>query len=103
MANENGLFEIDNEVYTLKMNMNKVESVEAMLGISFMAELNRNNGVLSFRMLRSIFAVGLYDVNEEKAVKGKKAMEIYDKLLEDVGMADVMAVTFHKLEEDLAF
>lgn len=103
MANEEGLFELDGNVYTLKLNMNKVESIEAMLNISFMAEIQRNQGVLSFRMLKAIFMVGLYDAKDEKAVKGKKAMAIYDQLLQDVGLNDLMAVTYHKLEEDLGF
>jgi len=103
MENEDGLFELDNNVYTLKLNMNKVEAIEAMLNVSFMAEIQRNGGVLSFRMLKAIFMVGLYDTVDEKAVKGKKATEIYEKLLKDIGLSDLMAVTYHKLQEDLAF
>ena len=103
MANQEGLFELDGSIYTLKLNMNKVESIEAMLNVSFMAEIQRNNGVLSFRMLKAIFMVSLYDTVDEKAVKGKKAMEIYETLLKDVGLSDLMTVTYAKLEEDLGF
>lgn len=101
MENQEGLFELGGNYYTLKFNMNKIKTVERTLGVSFMAEMQR--GTLSFVMLEALFAVGLYDTVEEKAIKGKKASEIYDALLRDVGLSDVMTVTYAKLEEDLGF
>lgn|SRR5690625_668053 len=101
MENREGLFELDGSFYTLKFNMNKIKTVERGLGISFMVEMQR--GALSFLLLEALFAVGLYDTVDEKAVKGKKATEIYEQLLKDVGLSDVMTVTYAKLEEDLGF
>lgn len=101
MENQEGLFEINGNFYTLKFNMNKIKTVERALGISFMNEMQR--GALSFVLLEALFTVGLYDTVEEKAIKGKKATEIYESLLRDVGLSDVMAVTYAKLEEDLGF
>ncbi len=101
MENEEGLFELDGNFYTLKFNMNKIKTVERALGISFMNEMQR--GTLSFILLEALFAVGLYDTVEEKAIKGKKASGIYETLIRDVGIADVIAVTYAKLEEDLGF
>lgn len=101
--NNAGLFEFEDAVYTLKMNMNKVETIEAMLDISFIADLQKNGGILSFRMLKTIFSVALYDVTNEVSVKGAKAVGIYERLLHDVGLSTVMTVTLAKVEEDLGF
>lgn len=103
MSKEQGLFEVDGNYYTLKFNMNKIKQIETMLNISFMDELQKSNGVISFRLLEALFAVGLYDVNEEKAIKGQKALNIYEQLLKDVGFSNVIAVTIGKVQEDLAF
>lgn len=103
MAEEGGLFELDNEVYTLKLNMTKVKGIERMLGVSFVAEVINSGGMLSFNMLDAIFSTCLYDTKEEKAVKGKKAIDIYNKIIEDIGYTDVMEVVVGKIEEDLGF
>lgn len=103
MSKEEGLFEVDGQFYTLKFNMQKVKMIEKMLGISFVAEIANSNGLLSFSMLEALFAVGLYDVQDEKAVKGKKATDIFNNLLEGVGYSDIMEITVGKIEEDLGF
>lgn len=103
MSKQEGLFEVDGQFYTLKLNMQKVKTIERMLGVSFVAEIANSNGMLSFSMLEALFAVGLYDTQDEKAVKGKKATDIYEQLLKDVGYSDVMQVVVGKVEEDLGF
>lgn len=103
MAEQEGLFELEGNVYTLKLNYQKVKQIERMLGVSFVAEISNSGGMLSFSLLETLFAVGLYDTQDEKAVKGKKATDIYEKLLEDVGYSDVMQVAVGKIEEDLGF
>lgn len=101
MENQEGLFELDGNFYTLKFNMNKIKTIERGLGVSFTAEIQK--GALSFLMLEALFSVGLYDTTDEKAIKGKKAAAIYEQLLKDVGFADVMTLVYAKIEEDLGF
>lgn len=103
MSKQEGLFEVDGQFYTLKFNMQKVKMIEKMLGISFVAEIANSNGMLSFSMLEALFAVGLYDVHDEKAVKGKKATDIYEALLKDIGYINIVEVVSGKVEEDLGF
>ena len=103
MAQEEGLFEVGGNVYTLKLNYKKVKAIESLTGGSFVAEIAKSQGMLSFTMLEAVFAVGLHDTNTETAVKGKKAMDILESLLEDVGYTDVIQVTTAKIEEDLGF
>lgn len=102
MSQEKGLFELNGNYYTLKFNMHKVEQIEQALGISFMGEIIGSNGVLSFRLLRHIFAVGLY-TKDEKPIMGQKAQEIYEQLLRDIGYANLSAIAVGKIQEDLAF
>lgn len=103
MEKQEGLFELNGQFYTLKLNFQKVKVIEKMLGISFVAEISNTGGMLSFSLLEAIFAVGLHDVQDEKAVKGVKASNIYEQLLKDVGYSDVMSVVVGKVEEDLGF
>lgn len=103
MSKQEGLFEVEGQFYTLKFNFQKVKTIERMLGISFVAEIANSNGIISFNLMEALFAVGLYDVQDEKAVKGNKATGIYEKLLNDVGYSDVMQVVVGKVEEDLGF
>lgn len=103
MAEQDGLFELDGVYYTLKLNMKKAKTIEKILGISFVGEMANSGGMLSFNMMEAIFAVGLYDTQDEKAVKGEKAATIYNKLLEDVGYSEVVQVVVAKVEEDLGF
>lgn len=103
MSKQEGLFEVEGQFYTLKFNFQKVKTIERMLGISFVAEIANSNGMISFNLMEALFAVGLYDVQDEKAVKGNKATSIYEQLLNDVGYSDVMQVVVGKVEEDLGF
>lgn len=99
-----GMFEVGGVFYTLKFNLQKIKMVEKALGgVSFVAELNRSGGVLSFTMLDALFAVGLHDVVADKPVRGKKALEIQEALLRDVGLTDLLEIVSAKLQEDLAF
>lgn len=103
MSKQEGLFEVDGQFYTLKFNMQKVKTIERMLSVSFVAEIANSNGMLSFSMLEALFSVGLYDVNDEKTVKGKKAQDIFNSLIENEGYTAVMEVVIGKIEEDLGF
>lgn len=103
MAQEEGLFEVDGNLYTLKLNYKKVKAIEAMTGNSFIAEISKSQGMLSLTLLEAVFGVSLHDTNTETAVKGKKAMDVLEQLLNDVGYIDVIQVTSAKIEEDLGF
>lgn len=103
MEKEEGLFEVDGSYYTLKFNLKKVKMIERMLNISFVAEVSNSGGLLSFNLIEALFSVGLYDAKDEKAVKGKKATDIFETLLRDVGYSNIIEVVTGKVEEDLGF
>lgn len=97
------MFEVDGNTLELRYNTQKIKTVEAMLKISIMNELRNTQGLLSFHVLESLFAVGLFDVTEEKAINGKKAQDIYETLLRSEGYENICAAVVTKLQEDLGF
>lgn len=103
MSKQEGLFEVDGKFYTLKLNMQKVKQIESMLGVSFVSEIVKSGGMLSFSLLEAIFSLGLYHTEDERTVRGKKAQEIFNALLENEGYVSVAEVAIAKIEEDLGF
>lgn len=97
------MFEVDGDVLELRFNLQKIKNLENLYKISLMSELARNNGILSFHLMEGLFSVGLYNVTQEQPVRGKKAQEIFEKLLEEHGYGDLNAVIVSKLQEDLGF
>jgi len=97
------MFTVENEVLELRFNMQKVKTLENMYGISLMAELSKNRGMLSFHLMEGLFSVGLYNKTQEQTVKGQKALDVFASLLESEGYATLNAVIVGKLQEDLGF
>ncbi len=97
------MFEVDGDVLELRFNMQKVKTFESLYKVSLMAELSQSRGMLSFHLMEGLFSVGLFNTTKETTVKGKKAQEILNKLLEDDGYSDVNAAIVNKIQEDLGF
>lgn len=97
------MFEVDKEILELRFNMQKVKSLEMMHKISLMSELSNSRGMLSIVLLEGLFSVGLFNTNTETSVKGKKAEEIFLKILEEEGFTNLNAVIIGKLQEDMGF
>ncbi|MEK3887450.1 segregation and condensation protein B [Bacillus sp. FSL K6-3431] len=97
------MFEVENDVLELRFNMQKVKTLENMYGISLMAELSRNRGMLSFHLMEGLFSVALYNTTQEQNVKGQKAIDIYNSLMQEQGYATLNAVIVSKLQDDMGF
>lgn len=97
------MFEVDGDNLELRFNMQKIKTLESMHKISLMAELSHSRGMLSFHLMEGLFTVGLYNTTQETSVKGKKAQDIFNSLLEEQGYANMNAVIVGKLQEDLGF
>lgn len=97
------MFEVDGDVLELRFNMQKIKNLENMYKVSIMAELSHGKGILSFHLMEGLFTVGLYNVTQEMAVKGKKAQEIFEALLKEQGFGNINAAIVNKLQEDLGF
>lgn len=97
------MFEVEKDVLELRFNMQKVKTLENMYGISLMAELSKNRGMLSFHLMEGLFSVALYNKTQEQTVKGQKAMDIFESLLKEQGYANMNAIIVTKLQEDMGF
>lgn len=97
------MFEVENEVLELRFNMQKVKTLENMYGISIMAEISKNRGMMSFHLMEGLFSVALYNVTTEQNVKGKKAIDVFNSLMQETGYADLNAVILGKLQADMGF
>lgn len=97
------MFEIQGTGYTLKFNKQRIKTVELMTKRSVMAEISNNNGVLSMQTLEALFAIGLVEAKTNVAVKQSKAVEIFDKVMEENGLLTLNNAVIEKLQEDLGF
>ncbi|MFE0442745.1 hypothetical protein ACFW0C_08925 [Aerococcus sp. NPDC058936] len=97
------MFTIDDEVYTLKFNKRKQMIIEKQTGKSLMAEFNQTNGMVSQLTLQAMFTVGLVEEGEDKPVNGQKAIDIYDKVLDNNGYQSLVTATINKFVEDMGF
>ncbi|GGP07275.1 segregation and condensation protein B [Oceanobacillus neutriphilus] len=97
------MFEVDGDTLDLRFNMQKIKTLEVMHKISLMSELSNSRGMLSFYLMEGLFTVGLFNATQEKTVAGKKAQEIFNKLLDEEGYNNLNAIIVGKLQEDLGF
>ena len=97
------LFEIEGTPYDLKMNLNKLKTVEAATGSSLIGQIRRDSGMLSLTTLETIFHQALYDEEKEKNVKGAKATKVFEEALEAFGYGTVVQLVVGKLSKDLGF
>lgn len=97
------MFEVNNETLDLRFDRHKVKNVEAAMGISLMSEIVNNRGMLSLNVLEGLFTVGLFSVSGNHNVTGKKAADIFDTLIEQIGYTPILEATVGKLEADMGF
>ncbi|AQT86740.1 segregation and condensation protein B [Paenibacillus larvae subsp. pulvifaciens] len=97
------MFEIQGTGYTLKFNKQRIKTVELMTKRSVMAEISNNNGVLSMQTLEALFAISLVEEKANIPVKQSKAIEIFDKVMEENGLLTLNNAVIEKLQEDLGF
>lgn len=97
------MFEVNGVTYDLKFNMQKLKTIETVTKTSVMAEIAKNNGVLPLPHLEQLFAFGLVEEKTNEPVKHKKALEMFEKVLETNGLLTVNMAVVEKLEKDLGF
>lgn len=97
------MFTIDDVVYNLKFNKRKQMIIEAQTGKSLMAEFNQTSGLVSLGTLQAMFAAALVEENENKPVKGQKAIDIFEKVLDNNGYQSLVTSTVNKFTEDMGF
>ncbi|RDW17049.1 segregation and condensation protein B [Oceanobacillus arenosus] len=97
------MFEVNGVSYTLKYNQKKLETIETVAKTSVLGEISKGNGFLPYNVLKYLFSLALIEENTNSVVKQKEAAEMFEKIIEENGLATVNTVIVEKLQEDLGF
>lgn len=97
------MFTIDDVVYALKFNKRKQMIIETQTGKSLMSEFSQTNGLVSLGTLQALFTTGLVEESENKPVKGQKAIDIFEKVLDNNGYQSLVMAVVNKFTEDMGF
>lgn len=97
------MFTVGETVYTLKYNTKKLKTIETVIKTSIVGEIVKNNGILSFAILESLFSLALIEEATNSVVKQKDAIEMFEKVIEENGLVTVNNAIVEKLQDDLGF
>lgn len=97
------MFTVDETVYTLKYNTKKLKTIETVTKTSVVGEIVKNNGILSYAVLESLFSLALIEEATKAVVKQKDAIDMFEKVVEENGLVTVNNAIVEKLQDDLGF
>ncbi len=97
------MFTVDGTVYTLKYNKQKLKTIELVTKTSVIGEMAKNNGVLPYPVLESLFSLALVEEAANTAVKQKEAEKMFETVIEENGLITVNAAIVQKLQDDMGF
>ena len=97
------MFEVDGVSYTLKFNKQKLKTIELTAKTSVIGEIIKNNGILPYSLIEQLFSFGLVEEKTNEAVKQKKALELFDGVVEENGLISLNMAIIEKLKDDLGF
>jgi hypothetical protein len=97
------MFEVDGTVYTLKYNTKKVKTIELVAKTSIVGEVTKNNGIMPYATLETLFSMALVEESTNEVVKQKVAVEMFEKVVEENGLITVNMAIVEKLQDDMGF
>ena len=97
------MFTVDGVTYTLKYNKQKIKTIELVTKTSIVGEVTKNNGIMPYATLESLFSFALIEESTNEVVKQGKAIEMFDKVVEENGLITVNMAIVEKLQDDLGF
>lgn len=97
------MFTVDGTVYTLKYNKQKLKTIELVTKTSVIGEMAKNNGVLPYPVLESLFSLALVEESTNSVVKQKDAENMFETVIEENGLITVNAAIVQKLQDDMGF
>jgi hypothetical protein len=97
------MFTINDVVYTLKYNKQKIKTIELVTKTSIVGEVTKNNGIMPYSTLESLFSLALVEENTNEVVKQSEAIEIFDKVVDQNGLITVNMAIVEKLQDDMGF
>ena len=97
------MFEINGKSYVLKYNLKRVEMIENATGTPVMAEISKNNAMLSLTALKTYFAYGLKEEGADAFVPTKTGLTMAEALIQNEGYLKVGGEVLEALERDCPF
>ena len=97
------MFTVNDTTYTLKFNKQKIKTIETVTKTSIIAEINKGQGLLPMQTLETLFSFALVEEATNESVKQSKAVEMFDKVVEENGLLTVNMAVIEKLQEDVGF
>lgn len=97
------MFTVNDTEYTLKFNSKRIKTVETVTKTSVLGQIAKGEGFLPYNVLETLFSFALVEEATNKAVKQSEAAEMFEKVLEENGLATVNTAIVEKLQEDVGF
>lgn len=97
------MFTVNDTVYTLKFNTQKVKVIETVTKQSIVGEVTKNNGIMPYQTLESLFSFGLVDAKTNTPVKQSEAAGMFEMVVQENGLITTNMAIVEKLQEDLGF
>lgn len=97
------MIEFNGNEYELRYPLGRIEIIETVTKESFMAVLTQSNMMLTIKQLRTYFSYGLRKVGGNGHLEPKKAMEIFDQVLPDIGYTNLLGMVLEAIQKDCPF
>lgn len=97
------MFEYDGVKYKLQFTEGVIEAIEMVIDHSIMAELYQNKAMLSLKTLKTMFIMGLIEVDTGKRPGQNKGQVIYDSISKQLGYSELVGYVVTAFEHDCPF
>lgn len=97
------MFEYDGVKYKLLYTEGTVEAIEAVIEHSVMSELYQNRAMLSLKTLKTMFIMGLIEVDGRKRPGQNRGALIYEATAKELGYAELVGVVVEAFQNDCPF
>ena len=98
------MFVLNDATYDFKFNRERMKLYEVKAGSSLMSEFLTTRGMFSLSSIENFYSVALVDMsNKDVFVAPKKAIEVANAHMDEVGYATVCVEIVNAIQRDLGF
>lgn len=95
------MFEFAGRQYELKYNLKRVEMIEDATGVPTLANMQRTGMRIS--QLKVYLGYGLKEAGSDAFVAPKKALDLAEQMIEEMGFANATSLVIEALQRDCPF
>ena len=95
------MFEFEEKQYELKYNLKRVEMIEDVTGVPTLATMQRTGMRISH--LKVYLGYGLKEAGSDAFVAPKKALDLAEQMIEEMGFASATSLVIETLQRDCPF